>query len=65
MKLFHWGLILRYTVYGVLPLVAALLLLERYVGAGRSGAAFVVLAFVLPFVALAWLGYQHFRHRKR
>ena len=65
MKLFHWGLLVRYTVYGVSPLVVLLVMLERYIGAGWSGAAFVLLAFGLPFVALAWLGYQHFRHRKR
>jgi len=32
MKLFHWGLLLRYMVYGVLPLVIGFILLERRVG---------------------------------
>ncbi len=65
MKLFHWGLILRYIVYGVLPLIAVFILVERVVGAGRAGAAFVYLALALPFIALGWLGYQHWRHRQR
>jgi hypothetical protein len=63
-KLFHWGLILRYMVYGVLPLMALFIVLERYIGPGVGSELFVVLAFVLPFIAIGWLGYQHFRHRK-
>jgi len=64
MKLFQWGLLLRYMVYGVLPLIVGFVLLERYVGEGWAGYGIVVLAFVLPFVAIGWLGYQHFRRRK-
>ncbi len=63
MKLFHWGLLLRYMVYGVLPLILLFILLERWVGAGASGSLIVVLAALLPFVALGWLAYQHFRRR--
>ncbi len=65
MKLFQWGLLLRYMVYGVLPLVVGFILLERRVGEGAAGLFFVILAFLLPFVAVGWLGYQHYRHRKR
>jgi len=65
MKLFHWGLLLRYMVYGVLPLVVVFILLERRVGEGAAGLFFVILAFLLPFVALGWLAWQHFRPRKR
>ena len=65
MKLFHWGLMLRYMVYGVLPLVLLFVLLERWLGGGASGSFVVVLAGALPFIAIGWLGYQHFRHRKR
>jgi len=65
MKLFHWGLILRYMVYGVLPLILLFILLERWIGPGFSGYAIVLLAAVLPFIAIGWLGYQHFRHRNR
>jgi hypothetical protein len=65
MKLFQWGLLLRYMVYGVLPLVVGFILLERRVGEGAAGLFFVILAFLLPFIAVGWLGYQHYRHRKR
>jgi hypothetical protein len=65
LKLFQWGLLLRYMVYGVLPLVVGFIFLERHVGEGAAGVFFVVLAFVLPFVAMGWLGWQHFRHRKQ
>lgn len=64
MKLFHWGLILRYMVYGVLPLIVGFIILERYVGEGGAGVLIVALAFILPFVAIGWLAYQHFRTRK-
>ena len=63
MKLFHWGLMLRYMVYGVLPLILLFILLERWLGGGASGVFIVVLAALLPFVALGWLAYQHFRKR--
>jgi hypothetical protein len=65
MKLFHWGLMLRYMAYGVLPLVVGFILLERYVGEGWAGYGIVLLALVLPFVAIGWLGWQHFKHRRR
>ncbi len=65
MKLFHWGLILRYVVYGVLPLIVLFVIIERYIGSGNSSEAFVILAFALPFIALGWLGYQHWRHSRK
>ena len=64
MKLFHWGLLLRYMVYGVLPLILLFIILERWLGGGASGSFILILAAALPFIALGWLGYQHFRHRK-
>jgi hypothetical protein len=64
MKLFHWGLMLRYMVYGVLPLILLFVILERFFGDSAAGIFIVGLAAILPFVALGWLGYQHFRHRK-
>ncbi len=63
MKLFHWGLLLRYMVYGVIPLVVGLILLERWVGPGFTGNAILILALCLPFIAIGWLAYQHWRHR--
>jgi hypothetical protein len=64
MKLFHWGLMLRYMVYGVLPLIVLFIVLERRLGGGAAGTFIVILAAILPFIALGWLGYQHFRHHK-
>jgi hypothetical protein len=64
MKLFHWGLMLRYMVYGVLPLVALFFVAERWLAPGSSGAFFLLLAMILPFIAIGWLGYQHYRHRR-
>jgi hypothetical protein len=64
MKLFHWGLMLRYMVYGVLPLILFFIMLERWCGPGWSSVAIVLLAAALPFVAIGWLGYQHFRHHR-
>ena len=63
MKLFHWGLLLRYMVYGVLPIVVGFILLERLIGEGGAGSLIVLLALLLPFIAMGWLGYQHWRHR--
>ena len=65
MKLFHWGLLLRYMVYGVLPLIVLFIVIERFVGAGTTGQYFVGLALLLPFVAITWLAWQHWRHRKQ
>lgn len=64
MKLFHWGLMLRYMVYGVLPLLLLFALLQRFSG-GDVGTFILVLAALLPFIAIGWLGYQHFRHRSK
>ncbi|MEI6082871.1 MAG: hypothetical protein WCS70_01070 [Verrucomicrobiota bacterium] len=62
MKLFHWGLMLRYMVYGVLPLLLLFAAFQRF-GGGDVGVFIVVLAALLPFIAIGWLGYQHYRHR--
>lgn len=64
MKLFHWGLLLRYMVYGVLPLVAALIVLERHAGPEQVSLLLLFVALALPFLALGWLAYQHYRHHK-
>jgi predicted permease len=64
-KLFNWGLLLRYMVYGVMPLMLFFFVLERHLGPGDLGVTIVVLAAALPFIALGWLGYQHIRHRGR
>ena len=64
MKLFHWGLMLRYMVYGVLPLLLLFAVAQRF-GGGDIAVLIVVLAALLPFIAIGWLAYQHFRHREK
>jgi hypothetical protein len=48
---------------GAVPLLLAFVAAESVLGEATFGAMIVVLACVLPFVALAWLGYQNFRKR--
>jgi hypothetical protein len=60
----HWGLILRNFVYVVLPLVAFFVILQRIIGEITAATVFIILALALPFVAVGWLAWQHFRHRK-
>lgn len=62
--LFHWGLVLRYVVYGALPFLGALWLFEKIMGDAGIGAAMIVLAAFLPFYAAGWLGYQHWKHSR-
>ena len=61
----HWGLILRYSVYVVLPLVLGFWLVDRITGAINLDKAILVLAITLPFIAVSWLAYQNFRPRKK
>jgi len=61
--LFNWGLVLRYVLYGALPLVLFFILVEKLVGEWSLGVAIMLLAFTLPFIAIGWLAYQHFRKR--
>jgi hypothetical protein len=62
--LFHWGLVLRYVVYGALPLVGAFWLCEVLLGDAGLGTVIVALAAILPFYAIGWLGYQHWKHSR-
>ena len=62
--LFHWGVVLRYVVYGAIPLLAAFWLSEKWVGDAGLGAVMILVAAVLPFYAVAWLGYQHWKHSR-
>ncbi len=62
-SLFNWGVVLRYVVYGALPLIAFFILIEKLAGEWSLGFAILLLAFVAPFIALGWLAYQNFRKR--
>lgn len=62
--LFHWGVVLRYVVYGALPFLGALWLCERILGTAGAGVAITALAALLPFYAIGWLAYQHWKHSR-
>lgn len=62
-ELFNLRLMLRTTVVVVLPLVGGFVLWEALGGEVTLSKVMVVLAAVLPFVAVAWLAYQHLRAR--
>jgi VIT1/CCC1 family predicted Fe2+/Mn2+ transporter len=61
--LFNWGLVLRYVIYGALPLIAFFILIEKIAGEWSLGFAILVLAALAPFIAIGWLTYQNFRKR--
>ncbi len=60
-SLFNWGLVLRYVLYGALPLIVFFVAVERFVGEWNLGFAILALAAVAPFIAVGWLVYQNFR----
>lgn len=62
-SLFNWGMVLRYVLYGALPLVLFFILIEHIAGEWSLGFAIMVLAAVAPFIAIGWLAYQNFRKR--
>jgi hypothetical protein len=51
-------------VYGVLPLLLLFAAAQK-IGGGDIAVMIVVLAAALPFIAIGWLAYQHFRQRKK
>ena len=62
-RLFDWPTVLRHAIVGAIPFIAAVLLYERFFGEWSLGAIIVILSAILPFVAIGWLGYQHWKHR--
>ncbi len=62
-RLFHWGLVVRYVLYGALPLIAFFIAIEKLAGEWSLGFAILLLAFLAPFIAVGWLAYQNFRKR--
>ena len=63
--LFHWGLVLRYVVYGAAPFLGVLWLSEKILGHAGMGMVMIILAALLPFYAIGWLGFQHWRHNAK
>ncbi len=62
-RLFNWGLVLRYVLYGALPLILFFLVIERVAGEAGLGFAILAIAAAAPFIAIGWLVYQNFRKR--
>ena len=62
----HWPTIWRHVLFGALPFLLVVVIYEKAFGEWGLGALVVIIAALLPFVAVGWLGYQHWRyHRKR
>lgn len=64
-RLFDWPTVLRHTFWGATPFVIAVILYEKFLGEWTLGAAIVVLAAILPFVAVGWLAWQHWKHHRK
>ncbi len=62
-RLFDWPTVTRHVIVGAIPFIAVVLLYERFFSEWSLGAVIVILSAVLPFVAVGWLGYQHWKHR--
>ena len=64
-SLFHWPTVWRHVLMGALPLMILMIGYEKLFGEWSLGALIVILAAILPLIAVGWLGYQHWRHRNR
>jgi hypothetical protein len=64
-RLFDWPTVWRHILLGAIPFVIVVILYEKFFGEWSLGAIIVILAGLLPFVAISWLGYQHWKHRRK
>jgi hypothetical protein len=62
-RLFDWPTVLRHLLLGAIPFVVVVVLYEKVFGEWSLGVIILLLSAILPFVAIAWLGYQHWKHR--
>jgi len=63
-RLLDWPTVWRHIIFGALPFIAAVWAYEKFLNEWSLGALIVILAAVLPFIAIGWLAYQHWKHRK-
>ncbi|GEM_PF-1650917 len=61
--LFDWAMVWRHIVFGALPFLGIVSLYEKFFGEWSLGMIILLLAAILPFTAMGWLGYQHWKHR--
>lgn len=59
---FHWPTLLRHFILRVLPFIGLIIFYEKYFGEWSLGVLIVILAAILPFIAIGWLAYQHWKH---
>ncbi len=62
-RLFDWPTVWRHIVFGAIPFVIVVMIYEKVMGEWSLGAVILFVAALLPFVAIGWLGYQHWKHR--
>jgi hypothetical protein len=62
-RLFDWPTVWRHILIGGVPFLVALFVYEKFFSEWSLGVLMILLAGVLPFVAIGWLGYQHWKHR--
>ncbi len=64
-RLFHWPTVARHVLLGMIPFLAAVFLYERLVNEWSLGAVILLAAAAGPFLAIGWLGLQHWKHHRK
>ncbi len=64
-RLFHWPTLWRHMLFGALPFLVLVVLYEKSFSEWSLGAIIIILAALLPFIAVGWLGYQYWKHRRK
>ena len=64
-RLFDWPTVWRHVLFGGIPFLGAVILYEKFFSEWSLGACIVLLAAILPLIAIGWLGYQHWKFRRK
>ncbi len=64
-RLFDWPTVWRHLIFGIFPFIMMVILYEKFLGEWSLGAMIMILAAFLPFIAIGWLGYQHWKHHRK